>query len=163
MPSLQALIPSLVRSGEVPAAVALNSVPVTVAQAAGPVFGAVLVSTSGPAWAFTVAAIGQFAFVVLLAGLRLEGRPPERRSAGSLWDGLRWVREHRERWALIVGIAAVGIGSEPIITLMPSLADSLGGGAILVGQLASAFGVGAMLGFLVLAPLRRMLGSAGLA
>jgi MFS family permease len=59
---------------------------------------------------------------------------------------------------LILGVAIVGVGVDPIITLAPAVADALGGGADLVGLIASAFGVGAILGFVIQPGLRRRLG-----
>jgi predicted MFS family arabinose efflux permease len=59
---------------------------------------------------------------------------------------------------LLVGAATVGIGTDPVITLTPSLADDLGGGERLVGAMASVFGIGAGLGFVVLGRCRLWLG-----
>ena len=57
-----------------------------------------------------------------------------------------------------MGIAAVGFGAEPSVTLAPALAAEFGGGAGLVGWLASSFGIGAGVGFFVFASLHRRLG-----
>jgi MFS family permease len=46
-PAAQALLPSLVRRSELPTAIAISSVPMTVARALGPAVGALLVTTRG--------------------------------------------------------------------------------------------------------------------
>jgi MFS family permease len=50
------------------------------------------------------------------------------------------------------------VGADPVITLMPSLAEALGAPGDFVGALASAFGAGASIGFVLLGPTRRRLG-----
>ena len=66
----------------------------------------------------------------------------------------------------MVGVALMGFGADPVITLTPSLADRLGGGSGLVGLFASVFGAGAVLMVLVFQRLRdrlslRQVGIAG--
>jgi predicted MFS family arabinose efflux permease len=69
-----------------------------------------------------------------------------------------YVGRDRPVGFLLVGVAVVGLGVDPVITLAPAFADGLGGGGDLVGLITSAFGVGAILGFVVQTRLRRRLG-----
>lgn len=64
---------------------------------------------------------------------------------------------------LLVGVTAVGVSADPVITLTPLLAAELGGDSSLVGMFASSFGIGAGLAFFALSPLRARLGLARLA
>jgi MFS family permease len=158
-PAMQALVPSLVRPAELPAAVALNSMPFTLGRAGGPALGALLVTAGGPELAFAVAAAGQLVFAVILVLLRIRDEkervvPKDPR----IRAGVQHLRTDPAIAAVLVGTAAVGIGADPVITLTPSIAEDLGAGANLVGALASAFGVGAAVAFLVLGWLRRRLG-----
>lgn len=153
-PAMQALIPTLVRPSELAAAVALSSAPFTIARAAGPAIGAVLVSTAGPSVAFAVAGIGNLLFAGIVALIRI--RDDDRRPAqdSSVRAGFTHIRADAMLLSIMIGTAAVGIGIDPVVTLSPPVADALGGGASLVGALATAFGIGAALVFPLLGRLR---------
>lgn len=157
-PALQALVPALVRRDELASAVALNSVPFTVARASGPALGAVLVTATDPAWAFTVAAATNLGFAAILTVIDLRDGQRKRPTDTSVRSGLRHVRSDTILVALLLGAATIGIGTDPVITLTPSLADTLGAGERLVGIMASVFGIGAGCGFIVLGAARRWLG-----
>lgn len=159
-PAMQSIVPSLIRSGELPTAMALNSVPMTAGRIAGPVIGAFIAAHLGSAWAFAVSAALNFAFVVVLAAVSFP-RPEPKASDQDfrVRAALRYVWHDRPLLFALIGVAAVGFASDPAITLAPSMAAEVGGGAQLVGQLSSAFGVGAALALAVLATLRGRLGS----
>ncbi len=163
-PAMNALVPTLVRPNELAAAVALNSIPVTVARAAGPAIGALLAATLGPASAFGLAAGTNLLFALLVVPLPIRGRA-EAPAGGDrrVRAGVRYLREDRGIGLLLLGIAAVGIGADPVITLTPSLAAELGAGSALVGVFASSFGIGAGLAFVVLTRLRQRFGLDGVA
>ncbi|MFP4310443.1 MAG: MFS transporter [Nitriliruptoraceae bacterium] len=154
-PAMNALVPSLVRPEELATAIAVNSVPFTVARAAGPALGAVLATSLGPASAFALAGASNLLFALLLVRLPIQGRS---HTAGHgdrrVRAGLAYLRKDRAIVLLLVGVASIGLGADPVITLTPSLAASLGGEARLVGVFASTFGVGAGLAFVVLTRLR---------
>ena len=162
-PAMQSIVPSLIRPGEMAAAMALNSVPMTVARAAGPALGAVVATQFGPASAFAVAASASIVYGLVVLALRLPGGSAHSSDTDfSVRASLRHLRSDPPLVLLLAGIAAVGIGADPSLTLAPALAAKLGGGAGLVGWLASAFGAGAGVGFLIFAPLHRWLGIAPL-
>jgi len=156
-PAMESLLPTLVRPGELAAAVALNTAPVTIARAAGPALGALLVAVSGPELAFGVAALCQVAFFAIVA-LCLDDAGRVAAVDSSFRAGLRHVRSDRRLTALLLGICVVGVGADPLITLTPSLAASLGAGDELAGALASTFGLGMALAFPLLGPCRRRFG-----
>jgi MFS family permease len=157
-PAMHAIVPALVRPSELASAVALNSLPFTIARAAGPALGALLAASIGAAWAFAMAAVSHVTFAVVLALLTI--RPVERAPSkdSRVRAGLRYVRRRPGLFALLLGVATIGIGADPVITLTPPIADALGAGAGLVGALASAFGIGAGVAFLVLGRAQRWLG-----
>lgn len=156
-PAMNALIPSLVRRNELASAVALNAIPFTVARAGGPAVGALIAATTGPASAFALAAATNVVFALLLLPLSLETRARPNGADRRVRAGLRYLREDRAIWLLLIGVAAIGVGADPVITLTPSLSAGFGAGSTLVGVFASSFGVGAGLAFLVLSLLRRSL------
>jgi MFS family permease len=156
-PAMNALIPSLVRRNELASAVALNAIPFTVARAGGPAVGALIAATTGPASAFALAAATNVVFALLLLPLHLETRARPNGADRRVRAGLRYLREDRAIWLLLIGVAAIGVGADPVITLTPSLSAGFGAGSTLVGVFASSFGVGAGLAFVVLSLLRRSL------
>ncbi|MQA07998.1 MAG: MFS transporter [Pseudonocardiaceae bacterium] len=157
-PATQSIVPSLIRPGEMAAAMALNSVPMTLARAAGPALGAATATQLGPGPAFAIAASGNFLFGIIVFAMRIR-RDHEHSSDTdfSVRASLRHLRTDPPLALLLLGIAAIGIGADPTLTLTPAIAASLGGGSSVVGWLASAFGIGAGVGFLVFAPLHRLL------
>lgn len=157
-PAMQALIPSLVRPSELASGVTLSAAPFTLARAGGPAIGALIVTTAGPAAAFAVAAASNLAFAVLVMVLAIPHVERSPASDGSVRAGFRHIRGDGAVLALLLGACTVGIGADPVITLSPPIADALGGGSRLVGWLASAFGIGAVLAFPLLGWLRRRAG-----
>lgn len=152
-PAMQALTPGLVPDEDLEQALALSAVAPSVARMVGPAVGAGLLVLGGPALAFLVAAGAHALFVLVLVRVRAR---PQRREAGRLGvlGGVRYLLRDRTAGMLIVAIALMGFGADPVITLTPSLADQLGGGSELVGLLATMFGAGAVLVVLVFGRLR---------
>lgn len=162
-PAMQALLPSLVREGEVPRAVALDNLTFSVGRAVGPALGGVVAATAGYGIAFLLAAIGHLVFLGAVFRLRTPTSAAAPGPRLSVSAGVRYLRTDPVVGVLLLGVTAVGIGADPAVTLGPSLSDALGGGPELVGVLASAFGAGAFLGFFVQAGLVRFLDHAWLA
>jgi len=156
-PASQALMPSLVRRSELPTAIAISSIPMTVARALGPAVGAVLITTSGPTVTFALVTVLQVVYGVMMFSRRVAPSNGSRRDTRIL-AAVSYVGRDRPVGYLLVGVAIVGLGVDPVITLVPAFADALGGGGDLVGLITSAFGVGAMLGFAVQPRLRRRIG-----
>lgn len=158
-PAQQSIVPLLIRPGELPTAMALNSLPMTLALVGGPVGGAFVTAHYGPALAFALAALTHVIFVILLLYAALP-RGAERESGTDfrVRAALKYVWHDRPMLLLLIVVAAVGFGGEPSVTLAPIIADQLGGGTQLVGQLTGAFGVGALVGFLGYQLLSRLMG-----
>jgi MFS family permease len=143
-PSLDALLPRLVPTGQLVAAAALNSFRMTVGMIAGPALGGLLVSTLGLAstYAFDV---GTFAVsLVALQLMRAVPPPPdaERPSVRGVLDGLRYARSRPELMGTyLVDINAMFFGMPN--ALFPALAAGYGGASVL-GLLYAAPAVGAL-------------------
>lgn len=149
----------MIRPGEMATAVALSNAPMTLARAGGPALGALVATQFGAAAAFALAGVLNAIYALIVLALRLpSGNPHTSGTDFSVRASLRHLRSDRPLFLLLVGITAVGFGAEPSMTLAPPLAAETGGGAALVGWLASSFGIGAGVGFFLFGPLNRRLG-----
>ena len=158
-PALNSVLPTFVRPAELGPAIALNNVPPTIARAAGPIVGTFVALTVGFDVAFAISVVGNLAYAYILHRLPIEGRSEatttDRRPIRS---GLRHLRGDKPLMLLLLGVVAVGVGSDPALTLAPSLSERLGRGTDLVGVFVSAFGIGAGVGFFLLTLLRWWIG-----
>ncbi|MPZ88615.1 MAG: MFS transporter [Nitriliruptorales bacterium] len=166
-PAMHALEPALARPSELPVVITIATSPFTVARAAGPALGALLLVIAGPAVAFGVASSCQLAFAFVVWRLRLRSVVRPESSDGSVLAGVRYLRRDAAVALLLIGVTGVGFGVDPVITLSPPLAAGYGAGAELVAAMASAFGAGAAVTVFLLGPVRRRfsqsrIGSAGL-
>lgn len=153
-PALQSVVPTLVTEAEMPRAMALNGFPLTLARALGPVLGAALATTAEPSIAFGFAALTHVLFAALLLIARIPPPPGRNRSDDfRIRTALRYVRQDRLLLSLLVSISVVGLISEPSVSLAPAIAASTGGTVSGAGTLASAFGIGGVVGFAIQAAL----------
>ncbi|MCH9735240.1 MAG: MFS transporter, partial [Actinomycetia bacterium] len=160
-PAMQSIVPTLIRDGELPTAMALNNFPMTIGRILGPAAGAFLAVEFGPATGFAISAALHLIFALFLVIVRFPS-PPARQSGTDyrVRAAFRYVWADRPLLLALVAVATVGFASDPSITLTPSVADHLGGGAHLVGTLSAVFGIGAAVGMLVLALMRGRVASA---
>lgn len=160
-PALQSIVPAISRPGEMGAAMTLNSLSMTGARAVGPIAGAALVYHWGHVTALMAAAAASLAFALIAVLIKLPAGPIDRdvgtdRSFGS---ALSHVWGDRRLRVLLLGAAGVGVAAEPVMTLGPSLAAHWGG-LDLVGVIASAFGIGAVLATIGVTRIARSRGDA---
>ncbi len=154
-PAMQSIVPSLIRDGELSTAMALNSFPMTIGRIIGPAAGAYIAAHVGAGAAFGVSAALHLVFAFFLLAVRFPA-PPTRHAHTDyrVRVALRYVWRDRPLFLALLAVATVGLASDSSITLAPSLAHELGGGASLVGTLSAVFGVGAAVGMAALALLR---------
>lgn len=160
-PAMQSIVPTLIRDGELPTAMALNSMPMTIGRIIGPATGAYLAAQIGPATAFAVSTVLHLVFALFLIAVRFPA-PPRRRTGTDyrVRVAVRHVLRDRPLLLALLAVTTVGIVSDPSITLTPSIADALGGDASMVGTLSAVFGVGAAVGMIALALLRGRIAAA---
>ncbi len=154
-PAMQSIVPSLIRPGELSTAMALNSMPMTIGRIAGPPIGAFMVAQLGAVPAFGVSALLHLVFLVILVAVRFPR--PQRRDPDADYRvraALRYVWRDKPLLLALLAVATVGVVSDPTITLTPSLAAELHGGAHLVGVLSMLCGIGSGLAMVGLAVLR---------
>ena len=152
-PTRHALIPTLVPTASIPAAMSMGVLAFQGAGMAGPAIGGVLVASVGIAVAYAVDA-ATFAFVALSAFM-LRARPtrvaPVVSGRAAAIEGLRFLRES----PVLLGTMSLDFLASffgAITTLMPIFAsDVLGGGPQTLGWLLTAPAVGAVVGATIMA------------
>ena len=157
IPARQSLIIDLVRKEDLIDAIALNSGGFNLARILGPSVAALVIAQLGIAWCFGINALSYFAVLIGLAMIRLT--PRARSITGTvasplegLKEALQYVRNDRTMWILMRVVAVFSFLGIPVLTLLPVMArDHLHLDAAGYGALMMCFGVGALLGALVIA------------
>ncbi|MGY3488005.1 MFS family permease [Bradyrhizobium sp. USDA 4011] len=158
-PAWQSSVGEQVSADALPAAVALNSISYNIARSMGPAIGGILVAAAGAVVAFAVNAL---LYLPLIAALIVWKRatqparlPPEQLSRAII-SGVRYIMNSPSVRIVLSRALLTGVISGAIIALMPLMVrDLLHGGAKMYGIMLSAFGLGAVLGALVVAEVRR--------
>ena len=145
-PSLDALIPRIVRHDQLAAASALTTLRLTVGTIAGPAIGGLLVATSGAASAYAVDLVTYVGSLVALTMMRAV--PPaigaEKPSVGGVLEGLRYAMSRQELLGTyVVDIAAMFFAMP--MALFPAMAKDVFGQPWALGLLYTAGSVGSFL------------------
>lgn len=158
VPTRQSFYVELVGRKDLPNAIALNSAAFNMARLTGPAIGGFLVAQLGVGWCMALNAASYSAILVMLLLIR-EGQPDGtphvadslRKSFGQLY---RYVRANRQIRALLLLVAITTVFGWSYIVLFPVFAkEILGGGAVELGNLLSAAGLGAFIAAVLVASL----------
>lgn len=146
-PSVNTILPQLLAPAEFANANAWLSSTFQLAAITGPAVGGLVIAlTGGATGAFALAAVGQIAFVAALATMPVRQPPAAaaRRSAGEVFAGFRFVRDHPLFLAAIT-LDLFGVLFGGAVALLPIFAkDILAVGPAGLGWLRAAPGVGAL-------------------
>ncbi|MEX2458222.1 MAG: MFS transporter [Actinomycetota bacterium] len=151
IPTMHALIPSLVPPRSLGPAIGLTAVTFNLARVVGPVLAAAALVAVGYTWAFSLNALTFVVFIVALMLIR--PRPAVvQEGRATLRDGLRAAWDDRAVRGMLLGIAALAVALDPVNTLSPAFAVDVFGrsGAAApiyvtaygAGSIAAAFGIG---------------------
>jgi MFS family permease len=154
-PSLEALIPRIVKAEQMPAVASLQAFRGSLAMVGGPALGGVLVVTFGPALAYSVDLFTFVVSLILLTLMRAVPPPPEADRPGikSIIEGLRYARSRQELLGTyLVDMNAMFFGIP--MALFPAIAQRYGGAS--VGFLYAAPAAGALVTSLMLGWTRRV-------
>ncbi|WFU62394.1 MFS transporter [Bradyrhizobium brasilense] len=152
---------------QLPAAIALNGISYNIARSVGPAIGGVVVATAGAVAAF---ALNTLLYLPLIVALFLWKRvstpsrlPPERLSRAMV-SGVRYISNSPSIKVVLLRTLVTGVGGGAITALMPLVVrDVLHGDAQTYGIMLGAFGLGAVVGALNIAEIRkRMSGEAAI-
>jgi len=165
-PAWQASVGDMVPRNELAHAVSLNSMGFNIARSVGPALGGAIVAAAGAAAAFAVNAMSYVGLIFVLARWKPDTPPsllPREPLRTAIGAGLRYVMLSPALLTVMFRAVLFGFGASSLMALMPLVAAHLvGGGPLTYGLLLGAFGVGAVLGALGSARLRRMLSTEAL-
>ncbi|MGX1350568.1 MFS family permease [Bradyrhizobium elkanii] len=164
-PAWQSSVNEQVPSEALPAAVALNGISYNIARSVGPAVGGIVVAAAGAVAAFAVNALLYLPLMLALFLWRRTAEPsrlPPETLNRAIISGVRYIINSPSIKIVLSRSMVTGVIGGAIVALMPLVArDLLHGGAQTYGIMLSAFGLGAVIGALNIAEVRkRMSGEA---
>ncbi len=158
LPVLWAVIPELVPRRLLPAAVSLNSTAFTLAQAVGPTLGGLLVAGAGAGAVFVLNAVSFLGVAAVVASWRAPpptSTLPAEHVGGAVRTGVRYVLNAPALQVVLMRVVPHAICYSALPALLVVVTrERLDVGAAAYGALYGCFGVGGVLGALLLPWLR---------
>jgi predicted MFS family arabinose efflux permease len=164
-PAWQSSVSEQVPTETLPSAVALNGISYNIARSFGPAIGGVIVASAGAVAAFAANAIlylPLFTVLFLWRRTMAPSRLPRERLSRAIVSGVRYISNSPSIRIVLARTLVTGVIGGSVSALMPLVArDLLHGGAQTYGIMLGAFGMGAVIGALNIAEVRkRMTGEA---
>src|SRR3982074_1885601 len=164
-PAWQSSVSEQVPAETLPAAVALNGISYNIARSFGPAIGGIVVATAGAVAAFAANAVLYIPLLIVLFLWRRSSEPsrlPRERLNRAIVSGVRYIAHSPSSRVVLVRALVTGVIGGSVSALLPLVArDLLHGGAQTYGIMLGAFGMGAVIGALNIAEVRkRMSGEA---
>ena len=164
-PAWQSSVSEQVPAETLPAAVALNGISYNIARSFGPAIGGIVVATAGAVAAFATNAVLYIPLLIVLVLWRRSSEPsrlPRERLNRAIVSGVRYIANSPSIRIVLGRTLVTGVIGGSVSALMPLVArDLLHGGAQTYGIMLGAFGMGAVIGALNIAEVRkRMSGEA---
>ncbi|KKC25875.1 MFS transporter [Sphingomonas sp. SRS2] len=157
-PAWQSSVGEQVPVRELPAAIALNSISYNIARSFGPAIGGFLVAVAGVLAAFAVNALAYIPLIIVMFMWRRApetSRLPPEALGRAVISGVRYVLHSPPVRAVLIRTLITTLLGTSCAALMPLVArELLGGGARLYGGMLGCFGIGAVIGALMLARIK---------
>ena len=155
-PARLAFVSSLIPTGLLPTAVAINSIVFNTARFIGPALAGILLATLGAGWTFFANCL---TYIPLLVALSILNLPRSKRPAqanpsilAAIAEGLSFIWRDSLLRPLLTLFLACSLAVRPVSELLPAVADGrFGEGALGLAWMSSSLGIGAMLGGYTLA------------
>jgi MFS family permease len=166
-PAWQSSVSEQVPAETLPSAVALNGISYNIARSFGPAIGGIVVASAGAVAAFATNAAFYLPLLVVLFLWRRTSEPsrlPREKLNRAMVSGVRYIANSPAIRIVLARTLVTGIIGGSVSALMPLVArDLLHGGAQTYGIMLGAFGMGAVIGALNIAEVRkRMSGEAAI-
>jgi predicted MFS family arabinose efflux permease len=155
-PAYSALIPTLVKTEDLPNAIALNSIQFNVARVLGPTVGGVALTLLGASWCFGLNGVSFVAVIISLLIIHPHFVPSKSRESvlTSMKEGFHFIRNQGTMEALIVLAFMTTLLAFPLIVFLPVFAkDVFHGGPKLYTVFLVCSGIGSICGALIVAAL----------
>jgi MFS family permease len=164
-PAWQSSVSEQVPAETLPSAVALNGISYNIARSFGPAIGGIVVATAGAVAAFATNAVLYLPLLIVLFLWRRSSEPsrlPRERLNRAIVSGVRYIANSPSIRIVLARTLVTGLIGGSVSALMPLVTrDLLHGGAQTYGIMLGAFGMGAVIGALNIAEVRkRMSGEA---
>jgi MFS family permease len=160
-PAWQSSVSEQVPAETLPSAVALNGISYNIARSFGPAIGGIVVATAGAVAAFAANAVLYIPLLTVLFLWRRTSDPsrlPRERLNRAIVSGVRYIANSPPIKIVLARTLVTGLIGGSISALMPLVArDLLHGGAQTYGIMLGAFGMGAVIGALNIAEVRKRL------
>ncbi len=158
LPAWSAIVPDLVRTDELPSAVALNSVAINASRAVGPAIAGVLVAAVGPWLVFVLNALSYVGILAVLLRWRREHHKstlPAERFLSAIRVGMRFVMHAPALKVVLIRGAGFFLFASATWSLFPLIVRrELGRGPEIYGLLLTCIGIGAVAGAMLLPRVR---------
>src|SRR5271170_6216766 len=159
-PTWRAIFPELVKKDDLTPALALNGIEFNLARATGPGLAGLIIAAAGVATAFVLDALSFLGVIFVIFTWKRPARkstlPAERLGEASS-AAIRYVRYSPKIRTLLMRSGIVIFIASSFWALLPTVAKELSGSALGYGLLLGFFGVGAVLGAVVLQRVRSKL------
>ena len=155
-PAYQALIPSLVKTEDLPNAIALNSIQFNLARVIGPMLGGLALTQLGASWCFSLNGVSFVAVIISLLIIRPHFVPTKTSESvlTSMKQGFSFIRKQGTMESLIVLAFSMTLLAFPVVVFLPVFArDVFHGGPNLYTIFLVCSGGGSISGALVVAGL----------
>jgi MFS family permease len=152
-PTWRAVLPELVSKEDLAAAAALNGIEFNFARAIGPALAGVVIAVANVGTAFVVNAASFLGVIFVIARWK---RPRHQRTTppeslnGAMVAALRYVRFSPAIRTLILRSGILMFFASGLLALLPSVAHTVSSSPLGYGVLLGCFGLGAVLGALVM-------------
>lgn len=160
MPARQPMVHEMVNDkGDIANALAFNSALVNVARLIGPALSGIVLQTFGAGICFSLNALSFVAVISSLLLMKLpEFKPPaiKKKLRSELYEGFEYLKQTSSIGILILLITSLGLVVLPYDTILPVFAKVIfKGNAATFGYISSFIGLGAILGSLSLASMKK--------
>jgi MFS family permease len=160
-PAWQSSVSEQVPAETLPSAVALNGISYNIARSVGPAIGGVVVAAAGAVAAFAANAVLYLPLMVVLFLWRRISEPsrlPREQLNRAIVSGVRYITNSPSIKIVLARTFVTGLIGGSTLALMPLVArDLLHGGAQTYGIMLGAFGMGAVIGALNIAAVRKQM------
>jgi MFS family permease len=159
-PTWRAIFPELVPKEDLPLALALNGIEFNLARAVGPGLAGLIIAVAGVGTAFVLNAVSFLGVIAVIARWKRPARKsqlPAETLGGATIAALRYVRYSPDIQKLLFRSACVIFFSSAFWALLPAVARGLTESSLGYGLLLGFFGVGAVIGAVVLQRMRSKL------